>query len=145
MGAFVLALLAAASCGGDDTGPVAGKVGALEVTDAYARGVMDDVAVYFTVKNTGDTDDALVEASAEVAGMATLHETVTEGVNVRMPPVAEIEIPAQEEITLQPGGYHVMLMDLERPLKEGDSIEVRLTFRQAGTATIQVPVVPYAE
>ena len=45
MGAFVLALLAAASCGGDDTGPVAGKGGALGVADAYARGVMEDVAV----------------------------------------------------------------------------------------------------
>jgi len=146
IGTVVLTLLATASCANeDDTGTAAGKVGNLEVTDAYARGVMDGVAVYFTVKNTGDTDDALIEVSTEVAGMAMLHESVTEGVSVRMQAVPEIEVPAQGETTLQPGGHHVMLTDLTVTLNAGDSVELQLVFRQAGTVSIQVPVVPYAE
>ena len=106
---------------------------------------MDGAALYFTAKNTGDTDDALTSVSTEAAGEAGLHETVTEGVTVKMPAVAEIGIPAEGETTLQPGGYHVMLSDLKEPLKDGDTIAVELTFEEAGSVTIRATVRSYAE
>lgn len=146
IGTLVLTLLVSVSCGDDeDTAGTAAKVGALEITNAYARGVMDRGAVYFTVKNTGDEDDALTAASTDVAEEAQLHTVVTEGVTARMQPVAEIEIPAKGETTLQPGGYHVMLMDPEEPLEEGDTIEVELTFEKAGSVSIRATVVSYEE
>ncbi len=145
--ALALALLATVSCGdGNDTEPTAGKAGAMEVTNAYARGVMDSGAVYFTMKNTGDTDDTLIGVSTEAAGKAALHETVAgEEATMKMQPVAEIEILARREATLEPGGYHVMLMDLKAPLEEGDTIELVLTFQQAGAVIIQAPVISFAE
>ncbi len=147
IGALALALLATVNCGGGNgPGATAGKAGAMEVTNAYARGVMDGGAVYFSMKNTGDTDDALIGVSTEAAGKAALHETVTgEGTTMKMQPVAEIEIPARGEATLEPGGYHVMLMDLKEPLEEGGTIELVLTFQQAGSVIIQAPVITFAE
>lgn len=140
-----LAPLTTMSCGADETDNTVGKVGTLEVTDAYARGVMDGGAVYFTVKNTGDTDDALTSVSPDVARKAGLHRTVIEGTTMKMQPVAEIAIPAKGETILEPGGYHVMLMDLKEPLEEGDTIDLVLTFQEAGSISIQAPVTPYAD
>ena len=146
IGTLVLALLVTVSCGDDDdTGATVGKIGALEVTDAGARAVLNGGAAYFTVKNTGDTDDALVDASSDVARKVELHEVVTvEGMH-KMQPVAEIAIPAKGEAILQPGGYHVMLLDLEETLEVGDTITLTLTFKEAGSLDIQAGVVPYAE
>ena len=146
MGTVLLAASASVSCGdGDETGPAGTKVGPLEITEAYAHAVMDGGAVYLTVKNTGQTDDALIGASTEVAGNVTLHRTVTEGATTRMEPVDRIEIPAKGETTLQPGGYHLMLMELKEELEAGDTIGVELIFESAGSVTMRVPVTPYGE
>ncbi len=147
MSALVLTLLVTASCGDDDnTAASVAKAGAMEVANAYAHGVMDGGAVYFTMKNTGDTDDTLIGATAEAAGNAALHETVAgEGTTMRMQPIDEIEIPAGGIVTLEPGGYHVMLMDLIEPLTTGDTVEVRLTFQQAGSVSIQATATSFSE
>lgn len=143
-GALVLALVVSVGCGdGDDEGTF--KLGDLEISDASARAGVHPSALYFTVKNTGDTDDALIGVASDVAGMAELHRTVTEGVTARMEPVEQIDVPANGEATLEPGGYHVMLMELEEPLEVGDTIEATLTFEEAGSVSIQVPVTSYAE
>ncbi len=57
-----------------------------------------------------------------------------------MRPVDRIDLPAGESVSLEPGGYHVMLLDLAKPLEAGETIEVTLTFEQAGEQTVQVPV-----
>jgi copper(I)-binding protein len=145
-GALVLTLAAAVSCGGDeDTGTEAVKVGDLEITDAYARVVMDGGAAYFTIKNTGSADDALVGAASDVAGKVALHESVGDGTTMTMRPVEEIAIPAGGEAILEPGGYHVMLTDLKQPLEEGDTFKVTLTFKEAGSVDMDVTVRAFTE
>ena len=58
-----------------------------------------------------------------------------------MRPVENIPVPANGQTALEPGGYHIMLIDLRQPLKEGANVPLTLTFEKAGTVTLQVPVV----
>ncbi len=137
---LALALLTAVGCGEEDGGG-----GGLEITDAFARAGVDPSALYFTVRNTGDEDDALTAVSAKVAGKATLHETVSDGDSITMQGVDRIEVPANGEAVLEPGGYHVMLMELEQPLEEGATITAVLKFEKAGPIEIEASVRSYVE
>jgi copper(I)-binding protein len=124
--------------------PIA-TVGDLDIVKAYARVVELGGAAYFTIKNTGDTDDALVGAASDAARRVELHETVTEGTTDKMLPVEQIAIPAGREAVLQPGGYHVMLMDLNEELAVGDTVPITLTFEKAGSVDLEVEVKPFTE
>jgi len=55
--------------------------------------------------------------------------------------VKEIALPAKGEAVLQPGGYHVMLIDMKTPLKEGDKVAITLGFSDGGSKTVEAPVV----
>lgn len=57
-----------------------------------------------------------------------------------MQPVDGIEVPAGEEVVLEPGGYHVMLLELAEPLEEGETFDLTLTFAEAGEQTVTVEV-----
>ncbi len=139
-----LVLAATAGCQNDDeTETTIVEAGDLQITGAFARAVMDGGAAYLTVRNTGDEDDALVAASSDVAEMVGLHETVTEGAMMKMQAVEEIAVPAGGEAILEPGGYHVMLMQLKGPLEEGDTFDMTLTFAEAGTVDVAVAVKPF--
>lgn len=120
-------------------------LGDLHVSGAFVRTAPagDVSAAYLRVRNRGGTADALVEASTDVASSARLHETVTQGSSGSMPPVNRIDVPAGGEAVLETDGYHIMLMDLTRDLREGERISLRLRFERAGTVSITVPVLPY--
>jgi copper(I)-binding protein/predicted DsbA family dithiol-disulfide isomerase len=98
-------------------------------------------AAYMVIRNDGDIDDALVGASSPVAGVAELHRTSrdAEG-SMAMAPVAEIPLPAGADTALEPGGYHIMLIDLAAPLADGDVIDVTLEFALAAPLQVPVPV-----
>jgi len=59
---------------------------------------------------------------------------------MKMEPVGPLDLPAGAMLDMAPGGMHVMLMDLVRPLKQGDTVELTLTFEKAGAVTVTVPV-----
>jgi hypothetical protein len=59
---------------------------------------------------------------------------------MEMRPVEEIPVAAGELVALEPGGYHIMLLDLGEPLEVGDQFEVTLTFEQAGELDVTVEV-----
>jgi copper(I)-binding protein len=136
----LLSLAAAAGCenGGD-------KSSDIEIVDPFARAAIDRGAVFFTVENRGDGDDALVGASSDVAGKVELHETVMEDDTAKMQPVTEIETPAGEETILEPGGLHVMLTDLKEELKKGDTFRLTLDFEKADSQELEVTVREYSE
>lgn len=130
----------------------------LEVTDAWARNspaVATAGAVYLRIANATAADDRLVdvEVDAAVAAEAELHETVAatpsgSGMGMgssgapmmEMREVDEIEIPARSTVVLEPGGYHIMLMDLAEPLALGSRIEVTLVFEVAGEIDVTAEV-----
>lgn len=96
-------------------------------------------AAYMTIRNSGAADN-LISASTDVAGKVELHTVVADGDVMRMEQVEKIEVPANGEALLKPGGFHVMLLEVKQDLKVGDTIDLSLTFEKAGTITLKVPV-----
>ncbi len=113
---------------------------ALSVSDAWARPGMEggNSAVYFRIRNGGDREDTLYAAESDVAEKVEIHETYkTEKGLMGMRHVPFVVIPAGGEILFKPGGYHVMLINLKRPLKEGDRITLVLRFKVAGEVVLK--------
>ncbi|MGK2964247.1 MAG: copper chaperone PCu(A)C [Tepidiformaceae bacterium] len=130
---------------GGDSAESLTTIGDIEIVGPSARATTDDKsAVYFVLRNTGSTADRLISAASPSAGDVQIHENVMTGGAMQMQRVEGVDIPAGGEAVLEPGGYHVMLLDLFAPLSEGLSITVELTFEQAGTVTLPVPVISYA-
>ena len=98
-------------------------------------------AAYLVVHNGSDTDDAIVGAESPVAAAVELHQSSMDDEGMMsMNQVAEIPVPAHGAATLEPGGYHIMLIGLTEPLLADDSFELTLEFRSAEPQTIRVPV-----
>lgn len=92
------------------------------------------------------TPARLIDVRTGVAGRAEIHEMAMEGQVMRMRRVTAVDLPAGTPVALASGGYHVMLMDLKRQLKQGESIELTLVVEDAakGRQDIKVtlPVMP---
>lgn len=117
--------------------------GEISVIDAWARPANkgDNSAIYFKINNPGPAIDALIEAQTEVAAQTELHksEMDTQGV-MSMHPQHQIELQPDSQVEFTPGGYHVMLVDLQQDLKVGDMVELTLRFQNFGDITLNVPV-----
>lgn len=116
----------------------------LAVNGAYAHPAVDSAAVYFTIANAGAAD-TLDGVRCSDAASATLHRSERVGRSGRMLmlPVAGIRVPARGSVTFEPGGYHVMLENLKRPLAVGQHFMIRLHFARAGWVNVRVAVRPY--
>jgi periplasmic copper chaperone A len=103
-------------------------------------------AAYLRVVNRGTEPDQLVAAASPVAAKAELHahESAASGGHaghvMTMRPVAAIEVKAGATVALQPNGFHVMLIGLKAPLKEGERFPLTLRFARAGEVRVEVPV-----
>ncbi|MEY3537417.1 MAG: hypothetical protein RL645_231 [Actinomycetota bacterium] len=96
--------------------------------------------VFATVTNNTDTDITLVGGSAEIAQMVEVHEVVMSGGAMTMQKKeGGIVIPAGESVTLEPGGLHVMLMNLNKAILDGDQITLTLDFDGADSQTLTLP------
>lgn len=117
--------------------------GSLEVKDAWARpGTTGGTsAVYFVINNPGGQADKLLSAETDLAEAAELHESSMDaGGTMSMHPQEFIEVPAGEQVSLQPGGLHVMLINLQSDLQPGQNVPLTLHFESAGTITLEAPV-----
>lgn len=97
-------------------------------------------AVYMRLINQGTEPDRLVDASTEVAEKAGLHAHLMEEGVMIMRPVEAIEVSPGEPTALEPGGLHIMLIDLKEPLKAGRRFPLTLHFDQAGDVSVEVTV-----
>ena len=92
---------------------------------------------------TSPVDDRLMAASSPVAGRAEVHEMTMDGQVMRMREQKDgIALPAGKAVALAPGGYHIMLMDLHKPLLVGQVIAIQLRFQHAPPLDLQVKVAP---
>jgi copper(I)-binding protein len=116
----------------------------LQVTGAWVRPPTapgSPAAAYFTVTNEATEADALVAVSSAVAESVEIHETTMESGMIGMHPVERLEIPAGGSVTLEPGGYHLMLMGIaDGALIAGTTIVLDLEFERAGTIPVEVEV-----
>lgn len=119
-------------------------LGDLTIASAFTRATLPGAPVaggFLTVTNVGTEDDTLLGASTTIAGMTQVHEMAMDGDVMKMRELPDgLPIPAGETVTLQPGGYHLMFMDLTQPLTEGETIAVTLTFAKAGQIDVTLPV-----
>ena len=103
-------------------------------------------AAFMTIDNTGDEDVTLVGASSEVAGMVEIHEMLmVDGAMAMQAMDAGLVIEAGRGKVLEPGGYHVMLMDVQTELAPGDEVALTLEFSDGSTEDLTVPVKEFTE
>jgi hypothetical protein len=140
---LVLPLLFACALGAECASAAAPD--SVTVSEVWARATPAHAhmgSIYLTVRSA--TGDRLVQASVphSVSADAQLHETVVQhdssggGETMTMRQVASIELPAGQAVKLEPGGFHVMLMELKHGLKAGDKLSLTLRFEKAGTRKV---------
>jgi len=96
-------------------------------------------AGFVTLKSAGAADRVL-GASSPVAGRVEMHVTLREGEVMRMREVQSINVPAGGTFELKPGGAHLMLMDLKRPLKKGEKVPLTLKLERGGELKLELSV-----
>ena len=97
-------------------------------------------AVYLTIINNGEQLDRLVGATTPIAKLAEIHTHKNDDGIIRMRKVDFVEIDKKEEISLVPGGDHIMLVHLMKPLIEGEEFPLTLHFEEMGDVSITVPI-----
>lgn len=131
------ALAATAACSAQDP-----KISA---HDGWARetGRSDTAAAYVTIENRGSAD-RLTAVSASI-GEAMLHETSMDNGVMRMRPIDPAQglvVPSNGKLVLAPGGAHVMVTGLERPLAVGDRFDVTFSFERSRPERVVISVRP---
>ena len=117
----------------------------IEVVDAYARAASPTAkagAAFMVIRNTGSEDDRLIAAASDIAARVELHthKDMGEGVMKMMHVEEGFAVPAGDMHALARGGDHVMFMGLSRPMAQGDTVTVTLTFEKAGEVVVDIPV-----
>jgi copper(I)-binding protein len=109
------------------------------VTDVWIRGtVAGQRATGAFMQLVSPVDVALVAVATPTAKTAEIHSSALEGGVMKMSAIDSLALPAGKTVELRPGGYHVMLLDLVQPLREGDNVPMTLTFTDAsGRKTTQ--------
>ena len=111
------------------------------VTDPWARAtVAGQKATGAFMQLTSAADAALVGAASPVAKVVEIHEMKMDAGVMKMAAVGKLPLPAGKPVELKPGGYHVMLMDLTQPLKEGETIPLTLSVADAAGRVTKVEV-----
>jgi len=115
----------------------------IEVEDPYVRATppgLANSAAFMTVKNGSDANIAIVKATSDVSKVVELHtHTMKDGV-MKMYQVPQIDVKAHSQTQLKPGGFHIMLIGLYKPLKVGEKVELTLQFSNGETKTITADV-----
>jgi copper(I)-binding protein len=100
----------------------------------------DTTAAYVTIENHAHAPDALLAASSPIATSSALHVTRLRDGITEMHVQSQFAIPAGGQLTLHPGGAHIMLLGLTQALHPGDSVSLVLTFQQAGAVAVEAVV-----
>ena len=139
--AAALALTLAACGSTSSTGAVDTTAPGVTAAEAWVKAVDSGMtAAFLTLTNSTDKDLTLVKASTPAAGMVELHEmAMKDGQMVMQPKAGGIPVKAGSSAVLEPGGDHIMLMQLAGPVKVGDDVELTLTFDDGTTLEVTAP------
>ena len=120
------------------------KAGDLVISQAWSRATPNGAKIgtgYFTIENKGTTADKLVGVSGEVSDKIEVHEmSMNNGVMKMRPVDGGLTIDPGKTVKLAPNGYHLMIMDLKSPLKQGGKVPVTLEFEKAGKVAVTLDV-----
>jgi periplasmic copper chaperone A len=136
-GAAIAVVVPAAAAGDYD-------IGAIHISQPWTRATpkgASSAAAYMTITNKGSAPDKLSCVSDNASAQCQIHSMTMEGGVMKMRPVeGGLEIKPGDSVTLKPGGYHMMLVDLKHPLEQGQSVKATLKFEHAGTVDVDYPV-----
>lgn len=121
------------------------KAGNIEIVHPWSRATPNGAKVaagYITLTNTGGEADRLISATGAIANKTEVHEMAVDASGVMTMHLVEggIELPAGATVELQPGGFHVMFMDLKHGIKQGETFKGTLTFERAGSVDVEFDV-----
>jgi periplasmic copper chaperone A len=120
------------------------KGGDITIDKVWSRATPKGAIVgagYLVIRNHGATPDRLIGGAADFAANVSVHEMSKDNGVMRMRELTSgLDIPANGQVVLSPGGYHLMFTGLKQPLKLGDSVKVSLTFEHAGTIAVEFAV-----
>jgi copper(I)-binding protein len=137
MTALVAAVVTLAACASPS--PAA----ALTVSGAWVRSLAapnTPSAAYMTIKNDGATDDRLLSVTSDSAATVEMHQTDDMNGMMSMSALPDLPVLAHGQTVLAPGGTHLMLIGVSKPLKTGDKVVLTLKFDKAGTLTVSADV-----
>ncbi|MBL8078187.1 MAG: copper chaperone PCu(A)C [Anaerolineales bacterium] len=132
---FALAVFVISACGG--------SLSELVIQGAWARPASagENGAAYFVIENWTMTDDILLSVSSEIASATEVHMSMADANGVMSMLMQEsIPVPAKATVKFEPGGLHVMFVNLNRNLIVGDTFTLILLFEKAGEVSLQVKV-----
>ena len=127
------------------TTPVLASSATIQVSKAWARPAAQggNGAGYAVISNSGPKADKLTAAASPVAARIEIHESmIMSGQAMMHPRPGGLAIPAGGAASLKPGGFHLMMMGLKRPLKAGEHFPMVLTFQKAGKLSVDFVVQP---
>ena len=120
------------------------KAGDLVITQPWSRATPGGAKIaggFLTIENKGAAPDRLVSGAGDIAGKVEIHEmAMNNGVMTMRPLDKGLVIEPGKTVKLAPGGYHLMLMDLKQPFKQGDKVPVTLEFEKAGKVKLALDV-----
>ena len=120
------------------------KAGDLVISQAWSRATPSGAKIaggFLTIENKGAAPDRLLGGSGDSAGKVEVHEmAMNNGVMTMRPLDKGLVIEPGKTMKLAPGGYHLMIMDLKTPFKQGDKVPVTLEFEKAGKVTLSLDV-----
>ncbi len=120
------------------------KVGDVVVTSPWSRATPKGAKIgagYLTIQNNGATSDKLLSVETDVAGKADIHEmSMKDGVMHMRPLAGGVTIEPGKSLVLSPSGFHLMLMDLKKPLEQGQSFDATLHFEKAGPLKVKFQI-----
>ena len=136
---FLVVVTGLLSCSQDAAQPV------ISVDDAWVRLPVPGqsvVAAYAEITNSGTADCELVAVGAEISGRVEIHQHIHnhETGMMQMRKVERLDVTAGKATILAPGGYHIMMFDLQRSVAEGDQFWLRFDFAACGSAETTVQV-----
>jgi len=120
------------------------KFNQLEIDDAWIKETPPNHPMtggYLKIENDGNPADVLIGVSADFAMKSEIHEMKMEGNVMKMRPLENgLVIPADGEVYLKPGGYHLMFIKLKEQMVPMNVHQVTLTFKNSGSITIPMIV-----
>ena len=115
--------------------------GSLKIDRPWSRATPHGAQVaggYLVIENKGASADRLVRITSDISGRVEMHEMTVQNGIMKMRPLARgLEIKPAATVRFEPGGYHVMFMNLKHPLKQGEKFKGTLVFEKAGTIEVE--------
>jgi copper(I)-binding protein len=127
----IVALAALTACNSTEPPQPSGPSAGLEITDAWIKTASSGMTAAFAeITNTSNADITIVSATSAASPELQLHEVVNDTMRQKE---SGFVVPAGSSITLEPGGLHIMFMDIQAPVAAGDEVPVTLTLANGNT------------